>query len=70
MDKKMIRDILESDLKEVVISISEFIQMQEEDEWTYEMLKLLEQALEQIANGVENPQEVAKKTLAIYRGED
>lgn len=57
-------------LQDFNVSPARMIQIIEQEIDYEEQLNDMEQALEQIANGIENPIEVAQKALAKYRGED
>lgn len=68
--KLKIRNLLESDVKEITITLKEFIDMYEDDEYKLDMLDLLEEALMRIADGQENPAKIAMTALNKYRGDE
>lgn len=68
--KKNIHQLLESDKKEIKMSIKDFIDIHEDDEWKMDMLDIMEEALMKIADGEDDPKSIAINALKKFRGED
>lgn len=68
--KAKIRNLLESDIKTMEISLKQFIDMLEDDEYKLDQLDLMEEALMKIADGQDNPQQIALDALKKHRGDD
>ncbi|KIL37969.1 hypothetical protein SD70_29745 [Gordoniibacillus kamchatkensis] len=66
--RTQLRDLLESETKELVIPLKEYVDMVHDDEWKCDMLDLLAEALMKIADGDLNPRVVAAEALMNYPG--
>lgn len=68
--KNKLRELLESGIDEVKLTLRDFTIMHEEELFSSDSLELLEEALDLIAAGAENPVEIAQAALNKYRGEE
>ncbi|BFH13391.1 hypothetical protein WJ0W_006500 [Paenibacillus melissococcoides] len=68
--KNKLRELLESGIDEVKLTLRDFTIMHEEELFSSDSLELLEEALDLIVAGAENPVEIAKAALNKYRGEE
>lgn len=67
--RQNLRNLLESDLKEIKISLKDFVEMFEDDEWKSDCLEIMEEALMKIASGDADPQKIALDALKKYNGD-
>lgn len=68
--KRKMRDLLESDIDGIKISLREFVEMCDDDNYKSDMLDIFEEALMKIADGQKDPVSIAQKALKTYYGED
>lgn len=68
--KLKLRNLLESDLNSVTLTLRQFTQMCEDDEYMSEMLDLMEEALMRIVDGQGDPAKIALSALKRYIGDE
>lgn len=65
-----LRNLLESDIKEMTFTLKEFVDMFEDDEWKSDQLDQMEEALMRIASGEDDPKSIALSALRKYNGDE
>lgn len=65
-----LRELLESDVKEIQFSLRQYTEMFEDDEYKSDMLEMMELALMKIADGQADPVGIAQQALRKYAGDE
>ncbi|MGG4090544.1 hypothetical protein [Paenibacillus lautus] len=68
--RRDLRDLLESDVDEIRISLKKYTEMFEDDEYKSDIIDMMEEALMKIADGQPDPAGIAKQALRKYAGDE